>query len=272
VPLLAGGVLLAVDVGNTNTVLGLYDGTRLVHHFRISTNRQSTADEMSELMTSLLERRKIDVSRIHGCVLASVVPQLNRIVVEACTRGLGTPPIVITGTSPTGMPVRVDNPAEVGADRIVNAVAAWHRHKRALVVVDFGTGTTFDAVSANGEYLGGAIAPGIDISMDALFSRAAKLPRVELKPPPSVIGRNTVHALQSGLLFGYAGLVDAIVARMQNELGANTHVVATGGLAFLFPGVAATISDVDEFLTLDGLRILHGMLSGPAHGAGPQET
>lgn len=266
----AGAVLLAIDVGNTNTVLGLYgdgpESSQLLHHFRIATNRSATSDEMSELMLSLVERRRIDPERITGSIVASVVPQLNRIVVDAAQKAFGEPPIVVGPGVKTGMPILIDNPLEVGADRIVNAVAGWQRHKQSLVIVDFGTGTTFDAVDDKGQYLGGAIAPGIDISMDALFSRAAKLPRVELKKPPKVIGKNTIHALQSGLLFGYAGLVDEIVSRMKAELAAlmpqtasTPKVVATGGLAFLFEGVSRTLESVDEFLTLDGLRFLHGM-------------
>ena len=259
-------MLLAIDVGNTNTVLGLYEGEQLIHHFRIATNRSATSDEMSELMLSLVERKRIDPQNISGSIVASVVPQLNRIIVEAAQKAFGEPPLVVGPGVKTGMPILIDNPGEVGADRIVNAVAGWQRHRQALVLVDFGTGTTFDAVDDKGQYLGGAIAPGIDISMDALFSRAAKLPRVELKKPPKVIGKNTIHALQSGLLFGYAGLVDEIVSRMKVELSQASSspslppkVIATGGLAFLFEGVSRTLEIVDEFLTLDGLRILHGM-------------
>ena len=229
-------MLLAIDVGNTNTVLGLYDMSAggpptLAHHFRIATNRSATSDEMGELILSLVERRRIAVPAIEGSILASVVPQLNRIFVEACTRRFGVAPIVVGPGVKTGMPILVDQPNEVGADRIVNAVAGFAKYKQALIIVDFGTGTTFDAVTDKGEYLGGAIAPGIDISMDALFSRAAKLPRVELRRPPKVIGKNTIHALQSGLLYGYAGLVDELVSRMSAELAVPTKVVATGGLA-----------------------------------------
>ena len=208
-------------------------------------------------MLSLVERRKIDARSITGSILASVVPQLNRIFVDACTRSFGGPPLVVGPGIKTGMPILVDQPNEVGADRIVNAVAGWTRWRQPLIIVDFGTGTTFDAVNDRGEYLGGAIAPGIDISMDALFARAAKLPRVELKKPPRVIGKNTIHALQSGLLYGYAGLVDELVGRMTAELTGPVKVVATGGLAFLFEGVSRTLQTVDEFLTLDGLRILY---------------
>lgn len=252
-------MLLAIDVGNTNTVLGLYDGERLAHHFRIATNRSATSDEVGELILSLVERQRIEVSNIKGAIVASVVPQLNRTFVEACTRSFGAAPLVVGPGIKTGMPILVDNPNEVGADRIVNAVAGFARFQQALVIVDFGTGTTFDAVTSKGEYLGGAIAPGIDISMDALFSRAAKLPRVELKRPPRVIGKNTIQALQSGLVYGYAGLVDELVSRMQEELGAPSKVIATGGLAFLFEGVSRTLEVVDEFLTLDGLRALYDL-------------
>ncbi len=257
-------MLLVIDVGNTNTVLGLYltgatTPPTLAHHFRIATNRSATSDEMGELILSLIERRRIAVAEIEGSIIASVVPQLNRIFVEACTRSFGVAPLVVGPGIKTGMPILVDQPNEVGADRIVNAVAGFAKFNQALVIVDFGTGTTFDAVTAKGEYVGGAIAPGIDISMDALFSRAAKLPRVELRRPPKVIGKNTIHALQSGLLYGYAGLVDELVSRMKAELGDSTKVVATGGLAFLFEGVSRTLDVVDEFLTLDGLRMLYDL-------------
>jgi type III pantothenate kinase len=249
-------VLFVLDVGNTNTVIGLYDNDVLQHHFRISTNRSATSDEMAELMLSLVERRGINPQAVVGSVLASVVPPLNRIVTEALTSAFGSPPVVVGPGTKTGMPILIDNPVEVGADRIVNAVAAWARHKQALIVVDFGTGTNLDVVTAKGEYVGGAIAPGLDISMDALFARAAKLPRVELKKPPKAIGKNTIHALQSGLLYGYAGLVDALVERMKVELDAPSKIIATGGLAFLFEGVSRTIESFDEFLTLDGLRLI----------------
>ena len=262
-------MLLVLDVGNTNTVIGLYEGPfggeSLKHTFRISTNRSATSDEIGELISSLVERRGISPESIDGTVLASVVPPLNRIITEAIEKAFGKPPVVVGPGTKTGMPILIDNPVEVGADRIVNSVAAWTRHKQALIVVDFGTGTNFDVVTAKGEYVGGAIAPGLDISMDALFSRAAKLPRVELKKPPRAIGKNTIHALQSGLLYGYAGLVDALVDRMKAELDApaetasaptGVKVLATGGLAHLFEGVSRTIEVYDEFLTLEGLRII----------------
>ncbi len=257
-------MLFVLDVGNTNTVIGLYEGESLKHHFRISTNRSATADEMGELVLSLVERRGVQPAAVEGCVLASVVPPLNRVIVEALTGAFGKTAVVVGPGTKTGMPILIDNPVEVGADRIVNAVAAWARYKQALVVVDFGTGTNLDAVNAKGEYVGGAIAPGLDISMDALFTRAAKLPRVELKKPPRAIGKNTIHALQSGLLYGYAGLVDALVERMKAELEPRAKVVATGGLAFLFEGVSRTLEAYDEFLTLDGLRHIWALNNTPA--------
>lgn len=252
----AAGVLLVIDVGNTNTVMGLYDKERLAHHFRISTRREMTSDEISVFVLNLVERRGIDPKTLVGSILASVVPPVNRHWVDALTRSIGKPPLVLGPGVKTGMPILIDNPAEVGADRIADAVAGWHRYKQACIVVDFGTGTNIDVVNSRGEYLGGAIAPGLEISMDALFSRAARLARVELKKPPKAIGKNTIHALQSGLLFGYAGLVDALVERMKEELQTPTKVIATGGLAFLFEGTSRTIEVIDEQLTLDGLRIL----------------
>lgn len=252
-------MLLVIDVGNTNTVIGLYEGERLAHHFRISTNRHGTSDEYGILMLSLLERAGVDPASVTGSVLGSVVPQLNRVYEQACTRSFGAAPLVVGPGIKTGMPILIDQPSEVGADRIVNAIAAWHRFRSALIVVDFGTATTFDAVNEKGEYLGGAIAPGIEVSMDALFARAAKLPRAELKKPPRVVGKSTQGALQSGLFYGYVGLVDELVARMRDELKLPVRVLATGGLAFLFAEVSRTIEAVDEHLTLDGLRILYGL-------------
>lgn len=259
-------MLLVIDVGNTNTVIGLYQGERLAHHFRIVTKRQTTADEVGELILSLVERRGIDPSEIEGAILASVVPPLNRLFAEAFALLLGKAPIIVGPGVKTGMPLLVDNPAELGADRIANAVAGWARWQQACVIVDFGTGTNLDVVNGKGEYLGGAIAPGLELSMDALFARAAKLSRVELKQPERAIGKNTNQALQSGLLFGYAGLVDALVDRMRDELGTPAKVLATGGLAFLFEGVSRTLETYDEFLTLDGLRILYNLNQGALDG------
>lgn len=252
-------MLLVIDVGNTNTVLGLYEGVTLAHHFRISTQRHATSDEYGILMLSLLERSGVSPQDVGGAILGSVVPQLNRVFAAACRRYFHTDPVCVGPGVRTGMPILTDQPGEVGADRILNAVAAWHRHRCALVVVDFGTATTFDAIHARGEYLGGAISPGVEVSMDALFSRAAKLPRVELKRPPRVVGKNTVGALQAGLFYGYVGLVDELVNRMKEELSPSARVVATGGLAHLFADVSRTIDEIDENLTLDGLRILYDL-------------
>jgi type III pantothenate kinase len=208
----------------------------------------------------LLERKGIGPDDIEGSILASVVPQLNRALSVACREYTGTEPLVVGPGIKTGMPILIDQPGEVGADRIVNAVAAWQEHQARLIVVDFGTATTFDAITEKGEYLGGAIAPGVDVSMDALFQRTAKLPRIEVKRPERAIGKNTVSALQSGLFYGYVGLIDELVGRIRAELapgGEPVRVVATGGLASAFADISNTIESVDEHLTLDGLRILY---------------
>jgi len=252
-------VLLVIDIGNSNTVLGVYDGETLVHHFRISTQRRATADEYEVQLVLLLQRRGIETSQITGAILSSVVPQLNRAFSEMCVQAFGMRPVVVGPGIRTGMPIKTENPSEVGADRIVNAVAAWNRFAGSLVVVDFGTATTFDAVNERGEYLGGAIAPGVEVSIDALFTRAAKLPRIEIKNPKRIIGKNTVAAMQSGLFFGYAGLVDALAGRMRDELGPGTRVIATGGLARLFKDHSEVIEEVDDFLTLEGLKLLFEM-------------
>lgn len=252
-------VLLVIDCGNTNIVIGLYEGEALVHHFRVSTKRHASSDEYGTQMVALLAHRGVKPGDVTGATVASVVPQLNRALTGACETYFGLTPLLIGPGVKTGMPILIDNPSEVGADRIVNAVAAWTRYQTALIVVDFGTATNFDVVSQKGEYLGGAIAPGVEISIDALFARAAKLPRIEMKPPPRVVGKNTVGALQSGLFYGYVGLVDELVSRMKGELGCEARVIGTGGLATLFVGVSRTLDELDEFLTLEGLRILHGM-------------
>jgi len=251
-------LLLAVDVGNTNTVLGLYRDRELVQHFRIETARGRTSDEYVVILRGLFERRAMDLTQVRAAVLASVVPPLAEVFSIAIEEGFGMRPLVIGPGVKTGMPILYEQPREVGADRIVNAVAAYDRVRAACIVVDFGTATTFDVVSPKGEYLGGVICPGVQISADALFSRAARLPRVEIARPPTTVGRNTQHAMQSGLVLGMAGLVDGLVARIKAE----THfdpcrVIATGGLARLIAPEAKSIDEVDDWITLEGLRILY---------------
>ena len=249
-------MLLAVDVGNTNTVLGLYDGDRLAHDFRIETAKGRTTDEYLVVISGLLTIAGVSRSDVTASILASVVPSLNDVWVECVDRAFDHEMLVVGPGIKTGMPILYENPREVGADRIVNAVAAFERVKDACIVVDFGTATTFDCISAKGEYLGGSIAPGMEIRANALFSRAAKLPRAEISRPPRAIGRNTIHSMQSGIVYGYVGLVDGLVARLKQEMGCECRVIGTGGLARLMEPESTTIDEVDEFLTLDGLRML----------------
>jgi type III pantothenate kinase len=250
-------VLLAIDVGNTNTVLGVYEGSVLREHWRIETSHTRTYDEYGILSRQLFAVAGIDPRAVKAVAISSVVPPLAFTLEQMCLRYFQVVPLFVGPGVKTGMPILYDNPREVGADRVVNAVAAYERWRCGLVVVDFGTATTFDAVSQKGEYLGGAICPGIAVSMEALFRNASKLPRVEFVRPALVIGKNTVASIQSGLVYGQVGLVDGICARMADELGFQPKVVATGGLAPLVAGASRTITEVDEHLTLDGLRILH---------------
>jgi type III pantothenate kinase len=250
-------VLLAIDVGNTNTVLGVYQGATLRDHWRVETSHTRTSDEYGILIRQLFAASGIAPGDVDAVAISSVVPPLAYTLEQMSRRYFGRAPLFVGPGVKTGMPILYENPREVGADRVVNAVAAFERWRTALVVVDFGTATTFDAITARGEYLGGAICPGIGISMEALFRSASKLPRVEFVRPPQVIGRNTVASMQAGLVYGYVGLVDGICARMAEELGAAPKVVATGGLAPLIAGISRTITEVDEHLTLDGLRLIH---------------
>jgi type III pantothenate kinase len=250
-------MLLVIDVGNTNTVLGVYDGEVLVDHWRIRTEREKTADEWWILFRDLFQFDHIDSQDFEGLIISSVVPPVLDMLQSMTKRYFHVEPLIVGAEIETGMPIFYDNPAEVGADRIVNAVAAFERHKRSMIVVDFGTATTFDYVSSKGEYMGGVIAPGIGISAEALFQRTSKLPRVEILKPKKIIGKNTIHSMQSGIFFGYVGLVDEIVKRMKKEVKSDPKVIATGGLADLIAGDSETIEEVNEFLTLEGLRIIY---------------
>jgi type III pantothenate kinase len=250
-------MLLAIDVGNTNIVYGLFDGARLVHQFRVESSRGRTADEYAVAIRQLLAMKDIAPSSVDSAIVASVVPALTEPMLDLVRRAFGREAIVVGPGIRTGMAILYENPREVGADRIVNAVAAYERFKTGLIVVDFGTATTFDCVSPKGEYLGGVICPGVQISADALFARAAKLPRVEIAKPPRVVGRNTQHSMQSGIVYGYVALVDGLVDRLVEELGFTCGVVATGGLARVIAPLSRTIQEVDEDLTLVGLRILY---------------
>lgn len=266
-------MLLVIDVGNTNTVLGVFarvahvhpgdDVTteparyeRLVANWRVGSHLTRTVDEYGIIFRNLFAIDNLEVSGVHGIVISSVVPPLDPVLRQVCERYFNTKPLFIEPGIKTGMPVLYDNPAEVGADRIVNAVAAFEKYGGPCVIVDFGTATTFDCVSKKGEYMGGVICPGIGISADALFQRTARLPRVEVRKPARVIGTTTVGSLQSGLYYGYLGLVDGILARLVDELGEETRVVATGGLGSLIGTASGFIKEVDELLTLDGLRII----------------
>jgi len=250
-------MLLVIDVGNTNTVLGVYDGEDLVHDLRIRTVIEHTVDEYGMLMYNLYKSSKMSSKAIQSIIISCVVPPMLRILESVCEKYFQVKPLIVGPGIKTGMPIFYDNPREVGADRIVNAVAVHEKYKREAIVVDFGTATTFDYVSPRGEYMGGCIAPGIVISSEALFKRASKLPRVEFSTPKSIIAKDTVSSMQAGILYGYAGLVDGIVARMKAEVRANPLVIATGGLAKVVQPETKSIEIVDEMLTLEGLRLIH---------------
>ena len=249
-------MLLVIDVGNTNTVLGLYDGEELVHDWRIRTVIDHTVDEYGMLILNLYKNSRISSKAIKNIIISCVVPPMMNILEPLCQKYFDIEPLIVGPGVKTGMPIFYDNPKEVGADRIVNAVAAYEKYQRAMIIVDFGTATTFDYISPKGEYMGGCIAPGIMISSEALFEKAAKLPRVELCKPSLIITKDTVSGMQAGIMYGYAGLVDGIVERMKAESASKPLVVATGGLANLIAKEAKQIDVVDELLTLEGLRII----------------
>lgn len=255
-------MLLAINVNNTHTLLGLYDGDTLRVHWRIRTDHARTIDEFGVLLRGLFAEWGSPRPAISGVALSSVVPQLNDRMEEVCRRFFGHDPLVVGPGVRTGISILYDNPKEVGADRICNAVAAYDRIPGPSIVVDFGTATTFDVVTARGEYAGGVIVPGIGISLDALVGRTAKLPRVELAWPPRVVGKTTVHAIQAGVTFGYTALVDGLVARIREENDPAARVLATGGLANLIASHSTTIEAVDEFLTIDGLRLIYARNGG----------
>ncbi|MCJ7522808.1 MAG: type III pantothenate kinase [Dehalococcoidia bacterium] len=254
-------MLLAIDIGNTNIVLGVFDGENLKATWRISTDVHKLEDEYAVVLLNLLSMKGLRFADIDAAVLASTVPPLVTIFDEMCRSYFKVTPLVVGPGTKTGVKVALDNPREAGADRVLNAAAAHKRYSGPLIVIDFGTATTLDAVSEEGDYLGGAIAPGILISAEALFERAAKLPRVELVRPPKAIGRGTITAMQSGIIFGYVGLIEGIVARMKKELGGEVKVIATGGLADIIARETGIVDAIEPDLTLFGLRMVYEMNS-----------
>ena len=250
-------MLLVIDVGNTDTVLGVYDGDKLVHDWRIRTKTDRTVDEYGLLDYNIYKSSKISSRAIKDIIISCVVPPMLNILEPLCRKYFHVKPLIVGPGIKTGMPIFYDNPKEVGADRIVNAVAAFTKYGRELIVVDFGTATTFDFISGDGEYMGGCIAPGIMISTEALFERTAKLPRIELVKPKNIIAKDTVSSMQAGIMYGYAGLVDGIVGRMKKEAGGNPLVVATGGLADVIALETTSIDAVENMLTLEGLLVIY---------------
>jgi len=251
------GKLLCIDIGNTNIVLGVAEQSRILDHWRIRTERDITADEMGILVQNLFRNFDLEMEAIKHMIVSCVVPPLLNTMEVFGRRYFHIEPMIVGPATKTGMPVHYDNPKEVGADRIVNAVAAYEKYRTGMVVVDFGTATTFDYVSEDGAYQGGAIAPGVVISSEALFQKASKLPRVEIfAKPKSVLAKDTISSMNVGIIYGYAGLVDGIVNRMKKEVGQNLKVIATGGLAPLISEISETIDHVEEFLTLEGLMII----------------
>ncbi len=251
-------MLLVIDVGNTNIVMGIYKDRNLICSWRVRTEKNTTEDEFNVLATGLFNGSGINPDMISDIIISSVVPPMVSILDSFCKKYLNQHPLWVDAKTSAGMPILYGNPKEVGADRIVNAVGAFEKYKQSLIIIDFGTATTFDAISAKGEYMGGAISPGIIISSEALFMKASKLPRVEIfSPPERIIGTDTSGSIQSGIIFGYAGLVDGMVRRMAKEMNSSPKVIGTGGLAPLMADVCGSIEEVDQDLTLEGLRIIH---------------
>lgn len=250
-------MLLAIDIGNTNIAIGLFEGERLLAHWRISTERKKTHHEYAILLSELFQLDKVKIENMKGCIISSVVPDLTPIMRNSIEHLLKVDPLIVGPGIKTGIPILVDNPREVGTDRVVNAAAAFENYGGPLVVVDFGTATTFDAISTKGEYLGGAITPGILISMEALFRETAQLPKVELKKPARLIGKNTVESMQSGTYYGYVSLVDGMIRAFKEALGPTTKAIATGGLASVIAEGSREIERVEPWLTLEGLKIIY---------------
>ncbi len=258
-------MLLAIDIGNTNVVWGIFEGSRLVAHWRLAADPKTTADEYSVLCTNLLGRCGRVPEQVSGAIISSVVPSLTGTFGSMIEGYFHRIPLIVSADMDSGLTLNYSNPREIGSDRIVNAAAAYHKLRRDLIIVDFGTATTFCAVTRTGEYLGGVIAPGLGISAEALFARAAKLSKVEMTRPKTVIGTDTAGSIQSGLIFGYAGMVDALVRRMEQELGRSSFIVATGGLASVIAPETTSIQKIEPLLTLEGLELLYRRARGTAH-------
>ena len=250
-------MLLAIDIGNTNIVLGLYQGKKLITHWRLATQAERTADEYGVIISQLIDYAGYRCDQISAVAVSCVVPPMLTTTQELAEKFFKIEPLIVGPGIKTGMPILYESPKDVGADRIVNGIAAYEKYRDTCIIVDFGTATTIDLISKKGEYVGGAIAPGLSISLEALIQRASKLTRIEVIKPKEVVGRNTINSIQAGIFYGYVGLVDGIVKRIQEQHGLRAKVVATGGLAPLVASECSSITEVDEFLTLEGLRIIH---------------